>query len=107
VHKATHHFDLLGWWTDLEPEEVFAYGSLEFYGKNGKQRGTNCRNCQHASSCDFFWDVTKNQYYKMLYADNENHDGYLRDGCVFNEDIDIFDKMAGLTDLVPEAKKKN
>ena len=29
----------------------------------------------------------------MLYTDNEQYDGYLRDGCVFKEDIDIFDKM--------------
>ena len=93
VHKASHHFDLLGWWLNSEPEEVFAYGSLEYYGKNGKQRGTNCRSCSHKDSCDFYWDVNKNEYYKMLYTDNEQHDGYLRDGCVFKEDIDIFDKM--------------
>lgn len=30
----------------------------------------------------------------MLYVDNEQHDGYLRDGCVFKNDINIFDKMA-------------
>lgn len=94
VHKATHHFDLLGWWLDSEPEEVFAYGKLEFYGKNGKQRGVNCRTCVYKDSCDFYWDVNKNAYYKMLYTDNEQHDGYLRDGCVFKEDIDIFDKMS-------------
>lgn len=29
-----------------------------------------------------------------LYVANEKHDGYLRDGCVWKEDIDIFDKMA-------------
>lgn len=94
VHKSTHHFDLLGWWLDSEPEEVFASGKLEFYGKNGKQRGENCRSCNHKDTCDFYWDVDKNAYYKMLYTDNEQHDGYLRDGCVFKEDIDIFDKMA-------------
>jgi predicted dehydrogenase len=93
VHKSTHHFDLLGWWLNSEPEEIFAYGALEFYGKNGKQRGTNCRTCNHKDSCDFYWDVNKNEYYKMLYTDHEQHDGYLRDGCVFREDIDIFDKM--------------
>lgn len=93
VHKATHHFDLLGWWLDSEPEEVFAYGALEFYGKNGKQRGVNCRTCNHKKSCQFFWDVTRNNYFKMLYTDHEHHDGYLRDGCVFKEDVDIFDKM--------------
>lgn len=93
VHKATHHFDLLGWWLNSEPEEIFAYGALEFYGKNGKQRAENCRNCPHAKKCDFYWDVNENAYYKMLYTDNEQHDGYLRDGCVFKEDIDIYDKM--------------
>jgi hypothetical protein len=30
----------------------------------------------------------------QLYVKNEGYDGYLRDGCVFREDIDIFDKMA-------------
>lgn len=29
-----------------------------------------------------------------LYVENEKHDGYQRDGCVWKEDIDIFDKMA-------------
>lgn len=33
VHKATHHFDLLNWWLDSEPEQVYAWGDLEFYGK--------------------------------------------------------------------------
>ena len=77
----------------LDPEEVFAYGSLDFYGKNGKQRAVNCRTCNHKETCQFYWDVNKNSYYKMLYTDNEQYDGYLRDGCVFKEDVDIFDKM--------------
>ncbi len=93
VHKASHHFDLLGWWLNSEPEEVFAFGSLDFYGKNGKQRGTNCRSCDFKDTCQFYWDVNKNEYYKMLYTDNEQYDGYLRDGCVFKDDVDIFDKM--------------
>jgi hypothetical protein len=29
-----------------------------------------------------------------LYVENEKYDGYLRDGCVFRNDINIFDKMA-------------
>jgi hypothetical protein len=29
-----------------------------------------------------------------LYVANEHHDGYIRDGCVWAEDIDIYDKMA-------------
>lgn len=33
VHKSTHHFDLVNWWIDGIPEQVFAYGNLAFYGK--------------------------------------------------------------------------
>ena len=29
-----------------------------------------------------------------LYVANEKYDGYMRDGCVFREDVNIFDKMA-------------
>jgi predicted dehydrogenase len=94
VHKASHHFDLLNWWLNSDPEEVFAYGSLEFYGKNGPFRSKTCRGCPHASSCDFYWDITKNKYLHQLYVENEKYDGYHRDGCVFREEIDSFDKMA-------------
>lgn len=94
VHKATHHFDLLNWWLESEPEEVFGYGSLDFYGKNGSLRSTNCRPCPHKGECQFYWDMTKNKELMALYAENEKYDGYLRDGCVFKEDIDIYDKMA-------------
>ena len=94
VHKASHHFDLLNWWIDSDPETVFGLGSLDFYGKNGSYRAENCRTCPHSKKCNFYWDVTKNEYYKKIYVDNEKYDGYLRDGCVFKNDINIFDKMA-------------
>ncbi|MBN7803128.1 Gfo/Idh/MocA family oxidoreductase [Algoriphagus aestuariicola] len=94
VHKSTHHFDLLNWWLDSDPEEVYAYGQLEFYGKNGPFRHTTCRGCPHASNCDFYWDITKSAHLTKLYVDNEKYDGYHRDGCVFREEIDIYDKMA-------------
>ncbi len=94
VHKSTHHFDLLNWWLDSEPAEVFAFGDLEFYGKNHEFRHTHCRPCPHKEKCQFFWDITKNEHYMKLYVANEKYDGYLRDGCVWKEDIDIYDKMA-------------
>jgi len=94
VHKATHHFDLLNWMVDSDPVEVNAYGMLEHYGKNNKFRGNNCRNCPHTKECKFYWDMTKNSHYMKLYAENEKHDGYIRDNCLWCESIDIFDKMA-------------
>jgi predicted dehydrogenase len=94
-HKASHHFDLLNWWLNSEPKTVHAFGALEFYGKNHKEfRYTNCRPCPHKEQCSFYFDMTKEARLMELYAKNEHHDGYLRDGCVWKEDIDIFDKMA-------------
>ncbi|MDD2475181.1 MAG: Gfo/Idh/MocA family oxidoreductase [Dysgonamonadaceae bacterium] len=94
VHKASHHFDLLNWWIESDPESVYALGDLEFYGKNGPFRAENCRNCPHTKQCDFYWDIMKSSYNKRLYVDNEKYDGYLRDGCVFRNDVNIYDKMA-------------
>ncbi len=93
VHKATHHFDLLNYWLDSDPEEVFAFGALDFYGKKGPYRSTTCRVCDKKKVCKFYFDVLANARLKALYVDNEKYDGYNRDGCVFKEDIDIFDKM--------------
>ncbi len=94
VHKATHHFDLLNWWINSEPEEVFGYGKLDLYGKNNSFRYTHCRPCPYKEQCRFYWDISKNNQYMQLYAANEKYDGYLRDGCVWREDVDIFDQMA-------------
>ena len=94
VHKSTHHFDLLNWWIDSDPQEVFAYGDLEKYGLNGEFRGDNCRTCPHQSNCDFYWDITKNEHYMNLYVANEKYDGYIRDNCLFRKEINIYDKMS-------------
>lgn len=94
VHKATHHFDLLNWWIESDPSEVYATGSLDFYGKKNSFRYTHCRPCPHKSNCSFYWDITKNKTLMELYVNNESYDGYLRDGCVFKEDVNIYDKMA-------------
>jgi predicted dehydrogenase len=94
VHKSTHHFDLVNWWLNSEPVEVSAYGSLDHYGKNGAVRGTVCRGCVHKDTCKFYWDITKDENSNNLYVKNEVHDGYVRDGCVFRNDIDIYDKMS-------------
>ena len=114
VHKASHHFDLLNWWIDSDPESVYALGSLDFYGRNGAFRAENCRTCTHTDKCKFYFQLYRPDMsaamqdaagmnsqraaaanpYKRLYADCEHYDGYLRDGCVFKNDINIFDKMA-------------
>lgn len=92
VHKSTHHFDLVNWWIDSDPVEVHAYSDLERFGPQGPFRGANCRTCPHASDCDYHWDITQNEHLMNLYVNNEDYDGYIRDNCVFRENIDIYDK---------------
>ncbi len=93
VHKATHHFDLLNWFIGTDPVRVFAQGSLRKYGKAGSFRGKRCKGCAHASTCEFFLDLEKDKWLTELYEGPSSEDGYVRDACVFREDIDTYDTM--------------
>jgi predicted dehydrogenase len=96
VHKATHHFDLMNWWLGADPVEVSGAGTLQIYGRNGSIRADNCRSCEHKKDCRFYYDMTKDRRRMDLYAACESADHYYRDGCVFREDIDIFDNMQAI-----------
>jgi predicted dehydrogenase len=81
------------WALEADPVEVTAFGELRNYGRSGKLRGKNCRNCSHKTDCKFYWDMTRDATLMKLYADCESEDGYLRDACVYREDINIWDTM--------------
>jgi predicted dehydrogenase len=93
VHKATHHFDLVNWYLDDEPEEVFALGQLGFYGPTRQERGERCLDCDYKDSCHFYLDLNADDEIRELYLNAESEDGYIRDRCVFSDDIDIYDSM--------------
>jgi len=95
-HKASHHFDQANWWINSEPKEVIGEGGLKFYGRNGRVRSTHCRVCPHKKECKFYWDIMQNDLYVKLYVDCEAADGYLRDGCVFRMNTNIYDTMSVL-----------
>lgn len=104
VHKSTHHFDLVNWWIDAIPEQVFAYGRLDFYGKKnalGRGEGTQAAYPRYtdeaaAAGDPFALDLKKDETLRRLYYEAEKESGYLRDRNVFREDIDIYDNMAVL-----------
>ncbi|WP_448951428.1 Gfo/Idh/MocA family protein [Labrys neptuniae] len=96
VHKATHHFDLLNWYLGSVPREVSAYGSQRNYGRNGPFRGERCLTCSHGQACDFHFDMSKDPWLTMLYEEPSAEDGYVRDACVYREDIDIPDTMTAM-----------
>jgi predicted dehydrogenase len=94
VHKSTHHFDIINWWLGSEPEQVFAYGDRLFYGPTRANRGTRCLTCSYKSECEFYLNIEEDSVLNAYYKEAESDDGYIRDGCVFSEDINIYDTMS-------------
>ena len=94
VHKATHHFDLVNWWLNDEPVAVSAVGGLAFYGRRGPFRAKRCHGCPHANECKFYWDIMDNAIAKEFYFEAEEETGYIRDACVFAEEINIQDHFS-------------
>ncbi|HEY5551943.1 MAG TPA: Gfo/Idh/MocA family oxidoreductase, partial [Opitutaceae bacterium] len=97
VHKATHHFDLVNWWLGAVPVTVNATGKREFYTPEMAKRfgleshHKRCHTCPEKDKCGFFLDLAADRNLKALYLDQEHHDGYFRDQCVFDPRIDIED----------------
>jgi len=102
VHKATHHFDLVNWWTATAPETVVAMGDLAFYGRaNAEARGetrfyARAHGSDIAAGDPFALDLERDDRLKRLYLDAEHTDGYQRDQSVFGDGISIEDDMAVL-----------
>lgn len=102
VHKSTHHFDLVNWWIDSVPEEVFGYGRLAFYGReNAEKRGEKVTYDRYTGNATpeqdpFALDLNSSENLINLYRDPEKHDGYQRDRNVFGDNITIEDTMSVL-----------
>ena len=99
VHKSTHHFDLVNWWLDSQPETVFAMGGLKFYGReNAEGRGISefyprARYSETAQKDPFALKVAPGSGNDLLYYQTEQYDGYYRDQNVFGDGISIEDNM--------------
>jgi len=100
VHKATHHFDLVNWWLDDVPQDVFCQGSLRYYTPEHAEalglgdRAERCHGCPAAERCPFYVDLAEREKHKLLYLDCEQEDNYYRDRCVFSDQINIWDNMS-------------
>lgn len=101
VHKSSHHFDLVNWWLDDIPQQVFATARLAFYGRdNAARRGVTPRHPRYTvsdSTVDpFALRLDQDELFKSLYLDAEKHDGYLRDQNVFWDGITTEDTINAL-----------
>ena len=102
VHKSTHHFDLVNWWLDAIPAQVFGYGDLVFYGKKNAEVRGDGRLTQYprytgesaARTDPFRLDLDESEVFRKLYRAAESDSGYVRDQNVFREGIDIPDQMS-------------
>jgi predicted dehydrogenase len=100
VHKATHHFDLVNWWIDSYPQQVFAMGDLRFYGReNAIARGEDrpyerYTNVPEAADDPFALFLNEREDFRGLYLDAEAETGYIRDRNVFGAPITIEDTMS-------------
>jgi predicted dehydrogenase len=97
VHKSTHHFDLINWWLGLEPKEVAAMGSRQYYVPSRfPEHGERCATCAVTDRCPFYLNLHADEKLRTIYLENEQFDGYYRDQCVFSKDIDIEDTLSVL-----------
>lgn len=95
IHKASHHFDLINWWLNLEPSEVVAMGSRQYYVPDRMPgHGERCATCTVTGDCAYYLDLDRDAKLRAMYRDNELHDGYYRDQCVFADRIDIEDTLS-------------
>jgi predicted dehydrogenase len=102
VHKSTHHFDLVNWWLDAIPEQVFAYGDRVFYGRdNAVARGDEkltryprYTGVPEARDDPFCLDLSESESFRKLYLAGEADSGYIRDRNVFRDGITIPDQMS-------------
>lgn len=105
IHKSTHHFDLINWWLDQKPEEVFAYGALNYFGQDGetnprKESGRFCGTCDVRNDCSYFrrWNprigttaVRDDHLLAGVYEKDVPYSNYRPDACIFDEEISIED----------------
>lgn len=100
MHKSIHHFDLVHFWLNTEPETVYCVGDLRFYGKENAQRrgeknlGERYLNNDAAKDDPFAIDISQNNRLRKLYLEAEHEDGYIRDRNCFADGITIEDNLS-------------
>ncbi len=93
LHKSTHHFDVINWFLEDEPNKVAALGNQVYYSDKEKCFGERCRTCQGRSQCESS-QLLSDEMTEKLYYNAEHEDGYIRDKCCFIGEADICDNLS-------------
>jgi predicted dehydrogenase len=106
IHKSSHHFDLVNWWTGQQPAEVFAFGALNYYGPEGelnpkKEDGRYCATCEVKQDCHYYmrWSSrgkeihVKDDHIGAVGAADAQapYSEYRADACIYDSQINIED----------------
>jgi predicted dehydrogenase len=88
VHKASHHFDLVNWWLDDLPRDVYAVGSRRVYGADGAAA---------AAPEAFRLDLHSTPRLAAMFGPAATaDDGYVRNRGVTEPGVDIEDNLSAL-----------
>lgn len=85
---------MVNWLIDDEPVKVNAFGTRRFYGPVRENRGERCLTCGYKKQCEFYFDIQASALNREFYYECESEDGYFRDRCVFDDEINIEDSMS-------------
>lgn len=104
IHKSSHHFDLINWWLNQKPVEVFAFGATNYYGEESplnpnQEDGRYCAACNVKHSCSYYtrWNTRSSGASVQddhIDSDLKRRDGYTNyrtDQCIFDSTIEIED----------------
>ncbi len=116
VHKSCHHFDLVRWWIDQHPIEVFAYSALNFYGQKGVHNplsakeigdGRTCPTCDKRTICKYYMRYQRSELrgqegLNMMQKIDDHidhsqlYEGYSARQCIFDPQINIEDTYSAV-----------
>lgn len=103
IHKSTHHLDVANWVIGQKPEQVFAYGALNYYGADSESNpkkvdGRFCATCPDIEACAYIQPyVTRTEKIERLAGQTEEnpfaekYTDYRMDACIFDSEINIED----------------
>lgn len=115
IHKEGHYLDLVNWWIDRTPVELFGYAGLKYYGPDAelnpsRKEGRHCSECDEAEVCPYeqarFRKYTQDGHIKGVQGDmlklgkrhlnKDKYTDYRPDMCIFDSEIDIEDTYAAV-----------
>ncbi|UFT98753.1 Gfo/Idh/MocA family oxidoreductase [Radiobacillus kanasensis] len=104
IHKSSHHFDLINWWLEQNPVEVFAFGALHYFGEDSvynpaKEDDRYCQTCQVKHRCSYYmrWNtrsesaMVQDDHIESDLARKSSYTNYRPDQCIFDSEIEIED----------------